>query len=402
MEDRELLAGASERIERYRKGQVVVKVLNRQGRPIPNATLTIEQNRHAFLFGCNIFPLFDYQGEQHERYAKQFADLFNYATLPFYWGAYEPEQGRPQPEQNRRIARWCQTNRITTKGHPLVWHEVYPRWAPNDRDAVKPLLRARVRSIVAQFAGLIDTWDVVNEATVAMQFENGIGDWVKRDGALAMVQECLAWAREANPKAFLLYNDYNLSPEFEQLVEELVKRNAPMDAIGIQSHMHTGEWSLKRVWEVCETYGKFGKPLHFTEVTILSGAHGWQLPRPWNTTPEGEARQKDYGEKFYTLLFSHPAVQAITWWDFMDGGWQGAPAGLLRADLTPKPLYERLKQLIKQNWWTKTTLRTDRQGTARFRGFLGDYQVKVRIRSQESVHNFTLRKSTQEWAVKLQ
>jgi endo-1,4-beta-xylanase len=253
---------------------------------VRNRQVQVEFARHAFLFGANIFPLYDFEGAQHETYGRRFRDALNYATLGFYWGAYEPEQGRTTGrERQMRIAQWCRQYGIATKGHPLVWHEVYPRWAPNDPDAVKPLLKARVQSIIREFQGLIDRWDVINEATVSQTFDNGVGKWVARDGAAAVVLETLQWAKEANPKAFLLYNDYNLSPAFEQLVETLVKRDAPLDAVGIQSHMHRGEWTLERVWEVCETYARFGKPLHFTEITALSGQHGWELPRPWAVHP---------------------------------------------------------------------------------------------------------------------
>jgi endo-1,4-beta-xylanase len=401
MNAQDLLATADSRIEKVRKADVTVKVLDRQGKPVAGAQVEIAQTRHAFLFGCNIFPLFSYQGEQHEKYSSQFAALLNYATLAFYWGAYEPERGRKRREEQERIARWCQQHSIATKGHPLVWHEVYPRWAPNEVDEVKPLLRERVREIVSQFKGLIDRWDVVNEATVSERFNNGVGNWAKRDGAAAMVAECLAWAREANPKATLLYNDFNISPAFEQLVEELVRRKAPFDAIGIQSHMHGGEWPLDRAWQVCETYSRFGKPLHFTETTVLSGEHGYQRPLPWPTTPDGEARQADYVEKFYTILFSHPAVEAITWWDFMDGGWMGAPAGLVRADLSPKPVYHRLMRLIKGKWWTKETARTNPRGEARLRGFLGDYQVTVDAATGKRTQQFTLKRGKNEWVIKL-
>ncbi|MGC8783950.1 MAG: endo-1,4-beta-xylanase [Armatimonadota bacterium] len=401
MNAQDLLVTADSRIEKVRKADVTVKVLDRLGKPIAGAQVEIQQTRHAFLFGCNIFPLFNYQGEQHEKYGGQFAALLNYATLAFYWGAYEPERGRKGRDLQERIARWCQQHGIATKGHPLVWHEVFPQWAPNEVDAVKPLLRDRVKEIVSQFKGLIDRWDVVNEATVSERFNNGVGNWVKRDGAAAMVTECLQWARDANPKALLLYNDYNLSPAFEQLVEELIRRKAPFDAIGIQSHMHTGEWPLERAWQVCETYSRFGKPLHFTETTVLSGEHGFNRPLPWPTTPEGETRQADYVEKFYTILFSHPAVEAITWWDFMDGGWQGAPAGLVRADLSPKPVYHRLMRLIKGKWWTQDVARTNARGEAKVRAFLGDYRVTVSAPAGKRVRQFTLRHGKNEWVVQL-
>lgn len=396
----EILATAADRIEKHRKADATIRLLDSRGRPVCNRRVKVEFVQHAFLFGANIFPLYDFEGASHETYAQRFRDMLNYATQGFYWGGYEPEQGSTAGrDAQMRIARWCRQHGIDTKGHPLVWHEVYPRWAPNDPDTVKPLLKARVQRIVREFQGLIDRWDVINEAIVAPQFENGIGKWIARDGAATVVLETLQWAKEANPQAFLLYNDYNLGPQFEQLVETLVKRNAPLDAVGIQSHMHRAEWTLERVWEVCETYARFGKPLHFTEITVLSGQHGWELPRPWASTPDGEQRQADYVERFYTLLFSHPAVEAITWWDLSDRfTWQGAPAGLLREDLSPKPAYARVKRLIRQRWWTPTqTLTTNARGVASMRGFLGTYRLTTGTKTQA----FELTRGKNEWVVRV-
>lgn len=382
------LKDADKRIDRYRKGNVTLQVLDSAGNPVRNAEVKVRQTRHAFLFGCNIFPLFSYPAEQEKLYEQRFSDLLNYATLPFYWGAYEREQGKTDAARIRRMAEWCRDHGIATKGHPLVWHEVWPGWAPNTAAEAKPLLERRVRRIVNDFAGLIDRWDVVNEATVSARTETGVGDWAKSEGASAMVATALRWARDANSKATLLYNDFNVGPAFEKLVEDLQKAKAPLDAIGIQSHMHAGEWPLSRVWQVCETYSRFNLPIHFTELTVLSGAHktdsDWHAYRTdWHTTPEGEKRQSEYVVALYTLLFSHPSVQAITWWDLMDGGWQGAPAGLVRKDLSPKPAYEALRQLIREKWWTKLTLRTDTQGRVRFRGFGGEYSVEHGGRTAE-------------------
>lgn len=397
---REILANAAERIEKYRKADATIRLIDSRGKSVRNRRVKVEFIRHAFLFGANIFPLYSFEGTSHATYGRLFRELLNYATLGFYWGGYEYEQGSTAGrDAQMRIARWCRQHEIATKGHPLVWHEVYPNWAPNDPDAMIPLLKARVQRIVREFRGLVDRWDVINESTTSQNFDNGVGRWVARDGAANVVLETLQWAKEANPKAFLLYNDYDISPAFEQLVETLVKRNAPLDAVGIQSHMHRGEWTLERTWEVCETYARFGKPLHFTETTVLSGQHGWQLPRPWASTPEGEQRQADYVEHFYTVLFSHPAVEAITWWDLSDRfAWQDAPAGLLREDLSPKPAYERLKRLIRQQWWTPTqTLTTNAQGVASLRGFLGTYRLAIDAQTQV----FELKRGKNEWVMRL-
>jgi endo-1,4-beta-xylanase len=170
----------------------------------------------------------------------------------------------------------------------------------------------------------------------------------------------------------------------------LQERHALPDAIGIQSHMHDGPWPLPTLWQTAEDFAQFGRPLHFTEVTVLSGpARGDDPTKPsagWATTPEGEAAQADYVEGFYTALFSHPAVRAITWWDLSDrGAWRNAPAGLIRKDMSPKPAYERLMKLIHSKWWTDARGETGPDGVFSARAFCGDYRVTVTDASGRSV-----------------
>lgn len=376
--------GAEERIEKHRKGDASVLVES-GGRPVRGARVRIAQTRHAFLFGCNIFMLRPEDSSDAQRaYQERFRELLNYATLPFYWGSYERERGKPDEDRLRRLAQWCRGNGIHVKGHPVIWHEVFPRWV-TEEEPMEPLLEKRIGETVGRFAGQVDWWDVVNESLVAPNHKNPYGAWVKKTGPAEAVEKCLRWAAKANPKGYFLVNDFKVDPEYERELSVLRDRGAPFHAIGIQSHMHAGEWTMDRVWQVCEVYARIGKPIHFTEVTVLSGPkekpmRDWQTRRPhWPTTPEEEARQADYVERFYTVLFSHPAVEAVTWWDFSDAGaWMGAPAGFLRKDMSPKPVYERLKAKIKGSWWTRSAEGiTGEDGRAAFRGFFGTYTVTV-------------------------
>jgi endo-1,4-beta-xylanase len=241
----------------------------------------------------------------------------------------------------------------------------------------------------------------VNEATVSHRFDNGVGHWIAREGAAACVEAALRWAREANPAATLLYNDFNISPAFEQLIADLLDRAAPLDAIGIQSHMHRGTWSLERAWEVCETYARYGLPLHWTELTVPSGRlkpspdnDPHLQGREWEITPAGEAAQAEYGVQFYSLLFSHPAVDAITWWDFSDyRSWLGAPAGLVRADMSPKPLYDQLLKRVQHEWHTDLSVSADEAGCVHLRGYHGAYTVTVHAGAGRALAgSFKLRK----------
>jgi GH35 family endo-1,4-beta-xylanase len=398
-----LWEGANARIEKHRKAGASVVVVDAAGKPISAAKVTVEQTRHAFWFGCNIF-LWGRAGDEklESAYRQQFAEIFNFATLPYYWFAYEPAPDRPQHERAEAVARWCREQGIVTKGHPLAWNYADPRWLPDDLEEVRRRQMARIDDCVRRFRGLVDVWDVVNEATHFDREEcqkraPKLTRLWTQTGRVAFVRQCFDEARPANPAATLLINDYRTDEAYARLLTELAAEGRrPFDVIGIQSHMHGGVWNIRKTWEVCERFGRFGVPLHFTETTILSGEAGWERGKggtSWPSTKEGEAAQARDVERFYTTVFSHPATQAITWWDFSDrGAWQRAPAGLVRADMSPKPAYERLKELIKGRWWTKTELATNSEGKADFRGFLGEYRVTAVVGTRRVSMPLTLSK----------
>jgi GH35 family endo-1,4-beta-xylanase len=399
-----VLGQADARIERHRKANAVLRLVGPDSQAIAGGLpVKIEQKRHKFLFGCNIFKLNRCRTpEDSAAYAERFATLLNFATLPFYWWNYEREPGRPDDERTDEIVRWCKAHNVTAKGHPLAWNYVDPRWLPKEPDAAMQLQLKRIDGCVRRFKGGIDIWDVVNEAThydrEQIKKQSPIlTEAIRRMGVGAYVREAFKTARRANPNATLLINDYRTDPAYaEQVISELVDDNGlPLyDVIGIQSHMHGGYWGARRAWEVCEWFAKFGKPLHFTETTVVSGP---KADREWVTTPEGEKRQAEQVTEFYRVLFSHPAVEAITWWDFTDqNAWQRAPAGLVRADMTPKPAYNELERLIKDQWWTKSEATAGAEGQAQFRGFLGDYEISAQVAGKTLSGTFRLDKTATE------
>jgi len=398
MNKEEILKGADRRIIQIRTTDAVLRLVGPDGKALREGlSARIEQRQHKFLFGCNIFMLNRCRtADDNEAYERYFSELFNYATLPFYWWNYTREEGKPADARTDAIIRWCNAHNVTMKGHPLAWNYFDPRWLPDDPLAAMSLQMDRIERCVKRFAGDIDIWDVVNEATQYSRrgtrtLAPKLTEAIRRMGVGKYVRDAFRRARAANPEAMLVINDYRADRAYiDKVLMELVDEqgNALYDVIGIQSHMHGRYWGAEKTWEVCEMFAKFGKPLHFTETTLVSG------PRKngeWNTTPEGEKRQAREAVEFYTVLFSHPAVEAITWWDFSDqGAWQDAPAGFLREDMTPKPIYHELKKLIKGRWWTQTIEKISSGGTVAFRGFFGDYKVVVKDGERELVGRFRL------------
>lgn len=402
----DILADAEARIERYRMGEVVLRVIGPAGQPIPaGRRARIEQTRHKFLFGSNIFMLGKGRRPAEDAaYKNYFANLLNYATLPFYWWEYEPLAGQPNDAATEAIVAWCRGHNVTAKGHPLAWNWEDPAWLPTDPTAAMRLQLGRIGECVARFRGKVEVWDVVNEATHYDRPEPKaqaplLTEAISRMGVRAYLRAAFKAARAANAKAVLVINDYRTDSAYaEKVISQLVdEAGRPLyDVIGIQSHQHSGAWPVAKIWEVCERFAVFGKPLHFTETTFLSGKAGWDLKKKdprfkWESTPEGEQRQGEEVTRFYTVLFSHPAVEAITWWDFADqGAWQDAPAGLLRENMTPKPAYEALLRLIKGKWWTRAQVVVGANGEAKFRGFFGEYKITVDDAGRELLGTFSL------------
>ncbi len=394
----------------HRTADARVTVLGPDGSPLPNTDVVVEQTRHAFGFGnigFDFIPLANGDAEipvedvetfggasleSLERLAEQWLELFNTATLPFYWGRFEPVQGQPQTDRMLATARWFADRGVAVKGHPLVWHTVQPSWLLGlDVDEVERLQRERIRRDVADFAGLVETWDAINEVVIMPVFangDNGITPLARAKGRIHMIRMAFEEARATNPNVTLLLNDFDMSTAYECLIEGVLEAGIEIDVLGLQSHMHQGYWGEDRTLATLERFSRYGLPIHFTESTLLSGhvmppeihdLNDYQIP-DWPSTPEGEERQADEVVRHYRTLLSHPAVQNITYWGLSDDGmWLGAPGGFVRRDGTPKPAYHALKGLIKGQWWLEpTALRTDDEGRVAVHGWLGDYRVTAR------------------------
>ena len=382
-----LLAEAEKRIAQVRQGVLNVNVTDAQGRAVEGATVRVAQQRHQFLFGgalFNVEPSSD--SEEQARYQKAFLDLFNFGTVPLYWGSFEAERGQPEYKKTDALVAWAGAQGLELKGHPLAWHQVYPSWAPTEPEATIPLLKARVKGLINHYGDTIKYWDAVNEANSPETAPgNGISNWLLRDGAPAVVKTVLGWAREAGAQA-LLYNDFELTEDYGSLIRSLQTVGQAPDGLGLQAHQHQAAWPLADIVDKCDTFGALGLPLHFSEVTLLSGdpqTNPNALPSPWPSTPEGEARQAEDVVNFYTMAYACPVVQSITWWDVSDkNAWKGAPSGLLHTDMTPKPAYTALHKLIKEKWWTDTQGVTDAKGRYGTRATLGMYVVTVTVGAQ--------------------
>jgi GH35 family endo-1,4-beta-xylanase len=350
--------------------------------------LTIERAEHAiakngprpgFLFGSNAFG-YPHHGKA---YTERFEAVFNYATLPFYRGGVERVQGQPNYSGPEKILEWLRNTKIIAKGHPLIFlvPEATPEWLSNlSYQETKKLCLRHVREAILKFRDRIHVWDVINEAHVQpdnyptpnRRFMKGFSHEENVDMTVAALQA----AREADPTCFRIVNstgtwsDYYMArhpaPWQENVYDYLAQlrdAGADYDAVGLQ-YYHSGRDMLEFERNL-DLYKVFGKRIHISETQISSSSDDPTKKNEWFGGGIGGAKFVWHGEQFteesqaqwvdwfYKIAFSKPYVDAVTWWDFADPAFI-PNGGYLRADLTPKPSYERL--LALQTKWREEGL----------------------------------------------
>lgn len=409
----------------HRRSNARIRITDSSGQPLSGSQVHVRQTAHAFGFGNIGFDFIEWVGgppssDSHraieffggalapdpEALARDWLELFNTVTLPFYWRGFEPEPGRQDTDRLMRTAEWFRNRGVSIKGHPLLWHTLTPDWLLDlDDSEVESAIRGRIQQLVTGFTGTIDLWDAINEAVILPVFtaeNNAVTRLAKSKGRLGMVQMAFETAREANPSARLVLNDFDLSESYERLIEECLEAGVQIDAIGLQTHMHKGYRGEEEIWNVMERFARFDLPLQMTETTLVSGD---PMPKhigdlndyivdEWPSTPEGEERQAEELSRHFRTVYAHPATESLTYWGMTDhGSWLGAPSGIVRADGSRKPAFNALRSLIRDDWWYPgENLVTDEAGLLYIEGFTGDYLLE----GTEGASNVRLEQGTVE------
>lgn len=378
----EYIYEARKRIRQIRMTDVEITVF-KDGKPVENAAVSLRMKNHQFLFGavCYAHGKLGHPGRE-EHFTREFTKLMNYTMVPYHWQWYEPERGVYAEPYTGNLVRWATEQGLKKKLHALIWHELCPDWV-TDENVEAEYIR-RIDHLMAVYGNDFDFFDLANETTVNDRFDNPVSRWVRRKGPVEMMKFGSRLVRQWKPDAKLLYGDWNVhGEEYFDFLRTLRENDVDIDIIGMQSHQHRDLWTQEETLRVMDRAAEFGWPIHFPECSVCSGKpigemnYGAGAVNRFSETEEDLYWQADFTRDFYTLVFSHPAVEALSWFDFTDHRWLNAPAGLVDDDLNPKPVYAALDDLINRQWHTDADLTTSTAGICGTRLFFGTYEITV-------------------------
>lgn len=387
-------------IEENRKGLFSVNVKDKDGNPVKNAVIKVKQVSHEFKFGCSAFLLDQFEDEERNKlYRQKFKSIFNYGIVPLYWDTLEPVQGKPRFEKNceniyRRpnldlIREYCNENNIKMKGHCLMYNSFNPDWMPKDRRALRIAVDKRSREIGERYGNDFVDLDVINEMFTV--YKNTYGGDAFRNFPICDDKNHAKWcfdiAKKYFPHSTLFWNE-GINETFGIKTGEycgdksvyylMLKRHlaegANIEGIGMQFHDFDNVVTLYnslRMMDIFETYSEFDLPIHISEVSVPS----------WSNNPDDEELQAELVRRMYSLWFSQKNIDAVVWWNLVDGTAYGDEnkffAGLLRNNMANKKAFDVLDELINKTWHTELAVKTDDDGNAVFSGFYGNYDISV-------------------------
>ena len=252
----------------------------------------------------------------------------------------EPKEGEFNWEAADKIADFARQNGIKLRGHCLMWHSQIGEWMYNDnptKEVFYQRMKNHIQAVVSRYKDVVYCWDVVNEA---MTDDKNAVDPYRQSPMYKLcgdefIAKAFQYAREADPKALLFYNDYNecdpvKSQRIYNMVKAMKQAGVPIDGIGMQGHYNIYGPSEEDVEAPISKYSELVKHIHVTELDLrtnteqggqLHFARGEAKPQ----APYIAALQEDQYNRLFRIFRRHrDVIDNVTFWNLSDrDSWLG-------------------------------------------------------------------------------
>ena len=242
------------------------------------------------------------------------------------------------------VVSFAQGHGMKVRGHCLVWDHDNPEWLAQRNHSTmqySELLRQHITRVVQHYAGQVFAWDVVNEALD----ENGNlkdSPWYNRPGigagrGTAYIAQAFRWARQADPKALLFYNDNGAegmnrkSDAVYAMLKDFKAQGVPIDGVGLQLHISHLDFDPSAVATNIDRLTALGLQVHVTELDV-----SLPLQPDGSITTQDLQRQAEIYRGVVRACLQNPGCTAIQTWGFTDKySWIGSHSRHTRGGALP-------------------------------------------------------------------
>jgi endo-1,4-beta-xylanase len=271
------------------------------------------------------------------------------------WRVIHPGPDEWELEAADRTLAFAEEQGLFTTVSHFVWDQATdisgtPGWVKTiqDPDELRRAMRDHLSAITARYGGQIDRWIVVNEPLEyggTTLYHNHFYNVLGPD----YISQAFRIAKEAAPDSELWLNEIfteNNPAKASALVDlaaNLVATGVPIDGVGLQGHLFTGDPDYQLVQDTMQRIGNLGLKVAITE---LDAPVARDLPDRLEVQAQRMAGMVQ-------ACLAVPACDSVTFWGLDDEvswlNWFLAPnldPLLFDASLKPKPAYFAVRDAL--------------------------------------------------------
>jgi len=298
------------------------KKLLAQGLPLPAVeTLRAAAADRGLLYGSDSDVRFDNAPAEYRTLFVEQCALF----APNIWSAtISPRPGTYDFSSVAADIQFAVSHGLKLTGAHLLWFWCLPDWITqlSGREAVRHAVLQQVQTVSSHYQGLAYSWNVVNEV---LHPEDGRPDGLRSGFLIERIgPEYLSLAfraaRLGDPKALLVWNDADMeldTPEHEarrsallKMLDVLQREDAPIDAIGLQSHM---KWQLFNKFKPARYRGFLREVASRKLKILITELDVLDIGLPADIA-ERDRKVADVYASFLGTALDEPAVSAVVTW----------------------------------------------------------------------------------------
>ena len=275
----------------------------------------------------------------------------------------QPQRGQFSYGAADGLVSFAQKNKMTVRGHCLVWHTQQPTWLSSDgkkndkgwsRQQALEIMKDHITNVLQHFKGKVVEWDVVNECLDDDQsiirsnpdgyklrptvWQQAIGD--------DYIDSAFVYARRADPNILLYLNDYDVEMQgnakavaFYNIVKHLQERNIPLDGVGLQCHFFIGDVDSVKLERTIRRFGEDGLKCIITEL---------DMGIPSTSAKDLEEQARNY-RVITDIVLNNDNCPSLLIWGIKDNdSWrEGSNPLLYTASLGRKPAWYAVRSALR-------------------------------------------------------
>lgn len=219
-------------------------------------------------------------------YSEILADEFEYAIIDgepnWHFEDFTLRPARDQYDFNHmdQVFNFADDQDMPVRVQHLLWGD--EKWLPEwlkqgnfSREELMQIIHDHIMTVGARYKGKVREYTVVNEAFSRKLVTGGNRDWWGERLGFDYIDAAFRWAREADPNAKLILNDFGneYDGEIADLMYDYAKgalaRGVPIDGIGMQMHIDgNSAKSKEEVMATMRRFAELGLKIYVTEFDV--------------------------------------------------------------------------------------------------------------------------------------